>query len=101
MKTPWDRCSGEGWTADPRPVPAELETDYPAAEFTEAEQAAAAVILELGEGQQTELWAALDHRVFTCPHCTSEYTSAYAAIVCEDQCLEDGRQLRRDGRGSD
>lgn len=101
MSTPWDRCSGEGWTADPRPVPAELETDYTAHEFTEAEQVAAATVGMLDAEQQDELWEAIGQRMFTCDYCTSEYTSAYAAIVCEDQCAEDGRQLRRDGRGSD
>ena len=96
MSTPWDRCSGEGWTADPRPVPAELETDYTAHEFPEAEQVAAAVILELGEGQQAELWAAIG--LHECPHCGRTYDSEASLMWC---CNEDEERRRGVYRGSD
>ena len=83
----WNRC--EGWQADPRPVPAELETDYPAHEFTAAEQAAAAVILELDEGQQGELWAAVG--LHECPYCGRTYDSEISLMWC---CNEDEERKR-------
>lgn len=94
--TTWDRCSGEGWTADPRPVPAELEDEYTAHEFTEAEQAAAATVAALTEIQQGELWAALD--LHECPHCGRTYDSEISLMWC---CNEDEERKRGIYRGQD
>ena len=85
--------SVDGWVTDPRPIPAELETHYTAAEL-----AAADASNTLDEGQQADLWRTvrddLDGNT-VCEICGSRYPSVKAAILCADADDEDDRRTWR------